>query len=268
MFSFKALTAFCFTLFFFACSGENVSNSTIEKQKETASNSAFDSKLSNKVWYVIGDSFSHGDWSGINPEPTITEGIYKGELPVYPYLIGNRTGCIVKNIAVSGTTLSVVDDRSFSFPKTGKLYKTDFSSADLITIYYGINDSHNKVPIGSIDDTDVSTFYGAYNTTIKYLTEKYPKAKIGIIVSNDCETADYPNATVAVAEKWGIPYLDLDGGIGCQTVLGCSSRNPASDEEKMQALLDQRVSTTNGHPNELGHQIVSECVENWINEFL
>lgn len=45
-----------------------------------------------------------------------------------------------------------------------------FSDADIITIYYGINDSHNYIPIGDIDDMVPTTFYGAFNVALDYLT--------------------------------------------------------------------------------------------------
>ncbi|MCQ2097705.1 MAG: SGNH/GDSL hydrolase family protein [Fibrobacter sp.] len=209
----------------------------------------FDS-LGGKVWYVIGDSFSRGDIKAN-----------------YPYLIGNRTGMSVQNIAVNGSTLSMYGESSakqtFTHPQ-GLLYTTDFSKADYVTIYYGINDSYLEVPIGSIEDTVTTTFYGAFNIALEYLSKHYPKAKIGLIVSNACTTRDYPDATVAIAEKWGLPYLDLDGGVNCPTMLLSSSRNPASEEEKQEVLEQQRISETNYHPNEYAHQLESVCIEQWL----
>lgn len=257
------VVAFSFT----ACSDESSTDGSIAsaEQKETSAklNSSCNN-LSCATWYVTGDSFSHGDWTDVDPAPRIPEGKYAGELPVYSYLIGNRTGCNVKNISANGSTISYVAGSGFTKPSTGLLYTNDFSDANIITIYYGINDSHAKVPIGSIDDTDPTTFYGAFNTTIEYITKHYPKARIGIIVSNGCETEDYPNATVEVAKKWGIPYLDLDAGVNGVTMLSSSPRNPATPEEKQAIFEQQRVCTTNGHPNEYAHALESELIEDWL----
>lgn len=219
--------------------------------------------LDGKKWVVCGDSFSHGDFTSIT-EPHIPDGIYAGQLPVYSYLIGNRTRCNVNNIAVNGGTLSYVDNGGFTKPSTGLLYTTDFSDADYITLYYGINDSHKNVTIGTIDDVDPTTFYGAWNVALEYLITNYPSAKIGVVVSNGCDTADYPTATEAVCKKWGIPYLDLDGGVGCMTMLRCSSRNHASDALKAIRYDQQKVSGTNGHPNELAHKLESTFIEAWL----
>ena len=181
--------------------------------------------LNGVVWYVVGDSFSAGDFEGLDPEPTIKEGKYAGKPPVYSYLIGNRTGCDVRNISAGGTTICYYDTYGFTKPENGIMYRTDFSDADIITIYYGINDSHNYIPIGDIDDMVPTTFYGAFNVALDYLTKNYPKAKIGIIVSNGCTTADYPEATEQIAIKWKLPYLDLDGGVNGITMLRSSSMN-------------------------------------------
>lgn len=221
--------------------------------------------LDGKKWVVCGDSFSHGDFTSIT-EPHIHDGIYAGQLPVYSYLIGNRTRCNVHNIAVNGGTLSYVNNGGFTKPSTGLLYTTDFSDADYITLYYGINDMHQNVPIGTINDTEPTTFYGAWNVAMEYLITNYPGAKIGVIITNGCGASGvaYPTATEAICKKWGVPYLDLDGGVGCTTMLRCSTRNPASDALKDLRYAQQKVSETNGHPNELAHKIESTFIEAWL----
>lgn len=258
-------------------SSSAVENGTVESSAELASSSATESSssaeppvssssksLNGIVWYVIGDSFSAGDFEGIDPTPTIKEGTYAGKLPVYSYLIGNRTGCDVRNISAGGTTLCYYDTYGFTKPETGMLYTTDFSDADIITIYYGINDSHNAIAIGDIDDMNPRTFYGAFNVALDYLTKNYPQAKIGIIVSNGCDTEEYPEATEQIALKWKLPYLDLDGGVNGITMIRSSSRNPASSEEKKRVLKEQWVSESNWHPNEYAHELESHFIEEWL----
>lgn len=193
-------------------SGEHVESSSSSEFVESSSSaessssespvaSSSSKSLEGVVWYVVGDSFSAGDFEGLDPKPTIKEGKYAGKPPVYSYLIGNRTGCDVRNISAGGTTICYYDTYGFTKPENGIMYRTDFSDADIITIYYGINDSHNQIPIGNIDDMDPTTFYGAYNVALDYLTKNYPKAKIGIIVSNGCDTEDYSEATEQIAIK-------------------------------------------------------------------
>ena len=253
-------------------SAESSSSSELVKLSSSAESSSSESPVassSNKsldgiVWYVVGDSFSSGDFEGLDPKPAIKEGKYAGKSPVYSYLIGNRTGCDVRNIAAGGTTICYYDTYGFTKPENGIMYRTDFSDADIITIYYGINDSHNQIPIGNIDDMDPTTFYGAFNVALDYLTKNYPKAKIGIIVSNGCDTEDYPEATEQIAIKWGLPYLDLDGGVNGITMLRSSSRNPTPDAEKKEILKQQWVHEHNWHPNEYAHELESHFIEEWL----
>ena len=248
---------------------DSVESSSSEKPVETSSSespvkSSSSKSLNGVVWYVVGDSFSAGDFEGLDPKPTIQEGPYAGKPPVYSYLIGNRTGCDVRNISAGGTTICYYDTYGFTKPENGIMYRTDFSDADIITIYYGINDSHNHIPIGNIDDMDPTTFYGAFNVALDYLTKNYPKAKIGIIISNGCDSEDYPEATEQIAIKWGLPYLDLDGGVNGITMLRSSSRNPTSDEEKKEILKQQWVHEHNWHPNEYAHELESHFIEEWL----
>ncbi|MBR3073431.1 SGNH/GDSL hydrolase family protein [Fibrobacter sp.] len=254
-----------------SCSVESSSSEFMESSSSAESNSSESPAVSSSskslngvVWYVVGDSFSAGDFEGLDPKPTIKEGKYAGKLPVYSYLIGNRTGCDVRNIAAGGTTICYYDTYGFTKPENGIMYRTDFSDADIITIYYGINDSHNQIPIGNIDDMDPTTFYGAFNVALDYLTKNYPKAKIGIIVSNGCDTEDYPEATEQIAIKWGLPYLDLDGGVNGITMLRSSSRNPTPDAEKKEILKQQWVHEHNWHPNEYAHELESHFIEEWL----
>ena len=253
-------------------SAESSSSSELVKSSSSAESSSSElpvvssssKSLEGVVWYVVGDSFSSGDFEGLDPKPTIKEGKYAGKSPVYSYLIGNRTGCDVRNIAVGGTTICYYDTYGFTKPENGIMYRTDFSDADIITIYYGINDSHNQIPIGNIDDMDPTTFYGAFNVALDYLTKNYPKAKIGIIVSNGCDTEDYPEATEQIAIKWKLPYLDLDGGVNGITMLRSSSRNPTPDAEKKEILKQQWVHEHNWHPNEYAHELESHFIEEWL----
>ena len=112
------------------------------------------------------------------------------------------------NLAQNGYTLAKVGSASSNVVE--REFSQIPSNVDIITIYIGINDSHQNVPIGDIDSTDETTFMGAYNSLIGKLYANYPDVKIGIIVSNGCDSEDYPQATLQIAKKWGIPYLDLN----------------------------------------------------------
>ena len=67
--------------------------------------------LYGKKWTVCGDSFSHGDFTGLPEEEWyLTEGRYKGQMRVYPYFIGNRNDMEIVNLAINGETLALAGD--------------------------------------------------------------------------------------------------------------------------------------------------------------
>lgn len=62
----------------------------------TKTNDSVNNILYGKKWAVIGDSFSHGDFTGLEGGFTIESGIYKGKNKVYGYLIGNRNNMVIQ----------------------------------------------------------------------------------------------------------------------------------------------------------------------------
>lgn len=234
--------------------------------------------LYGKKYTVVGDSFSDGAFSGSSEPHTITEGKYFGKNAVYGYLIGNRNNMEIQHLAAGGRTLASPSDGSFTNCVTNEnVYKAVDPDSNYLTIYIGINDSHHRpgssggdgedntgvIEIGNIDDDTINTFYGAWNTVLKYWIENYPYLKIGIIVSNGCETDDYRKATIAIAKKWGIPYIDLNGDE--RTPMMNRSTNPeASNIAKELRNKALRVSETNWHPSVKAHEYESYIIEDFL----
>lgn len=236
------------------------------------------SSLYGKKWAAIGDSFTYGDFTGSQEDYIIREGKYTGKNAVYDYLIGNRNNMEIQHLAAGGRTLATPSDGSFTNCVTqDSVYKAIDSDVDYITIYIGINDSHHapgsvgddgedktgEITVGEITDSTINTFYGAWNAVMKYWIETYPFAKIGIIVSNGCDTDEYRVATIEIAKKWGIPYIDLNGDE--RTPMMNRSTNPnVSQESKNARNIAFRVTETNQHPNVKAHEYESYIIENFL----
>ena len=240
--------------------------------------------LYSKKWAVCGDSFSNGDFTGLTDNNTITNGIYAGKNKVYGYLIGNRNNMVIQHMALGGRTLATPADLSFtnSFSyiqnqTANSNYTQIDEDADYATFYFGINDSHHRpgatgsdgedqtgiIEVGTIDDNSNTTFYGAWNVMLEWLLVNRPFTKLGIIVSNGCETDEYRVATISIAKKWGIPYIDLNGDE--RTPMMLRSTNPnISSSAKAARLNSQRVSETNTHPNTKAHEYESTFIENFL----
>lgn len=235
--------------------------------------------LYGKKWAVCGDSFSAGDFSNaLDTDYTITEGLYKGQKKVYGYLIGNRNNMVIQNLSSGGRTMATPSDGTFTNCFSKDIYKTIDTDVDYITLYFGINDSHHRsaatgtdgedtagvIEIGTINDTDNTTFYGAWNVVIDYLITNYPNAHIGILVSNGCETDDYRVATIAVAKKFGIPYIDLNGDERTPCMIRSTNSEIASSVRTARTKQWTVNYGTNNHPNAQAHEYESIFIENFL----
>lgn len=220
--------------------------------------------LYGKKYVSCGDSFTEGDFTGADFNYKFTDGDYFGKNIVYPYIIGVRNRMEVVNEAKSGSTIT--DTANNSFSHSGGRYTQIPSDADYITLKFGINDWHVNCPIGTIDDTTNTTFYGAWNVVMEYLITNHPTAKIGIIITNGLNGdggEEYAEAERAIAKKWGVPYLDEDKGEQVGLIFR-SNRTDVNDIVKNLRFNEFKVSDTNGHPNVKCHEYESTIVENWL----
>lgn len=219
--------------------------------------------LNGKIWYAIGDSSTEGDFDSII-QPNLEWGLYKGQKPVYPFFIGNRTGMIVHNLAKCGGVIATIDDQPnrYQFSKDGVYNAIVGKDADYITIWLGANDMWQHVPIGTINDTDTHTFYGAWNTLLDYYSRNYPKAKLGVVVSYWC-SKEYAEAVIKVSAKYGVPTLNLYNDPSLPVTVG-SQRPDVSATVKEYRNKQWVVSETNSHASAEYHEIESYFIENWL----
>lgn len=240
--------------------------------------------LRGKKWAVFGDSFTDGARSGL-----LTEGKYQGRRCVYPYIIGNRTDMEIIRFFESGRTLAYPANpgdftNSVTNPASAAYYQNVPEDVDYITIYLGINDGHHAsgdsgtdgestegvIPIGTIDDDTTSTYYGAWNVVLPWLMEHRPFAHIGILVSNGCDSDDYRLAQIAIAKKYGIPYIDLNGDEHTPAMIRTTNPDIPSAVKtliKKKQAVDYDGTVTgseNHHPNDAAHEFESRFIENFL----
>lgn len=244
--------------------------------------------LYKKKWAVIGDSFTAGDFSGWTDENglsgTSSPVLYDSETKMYktyPWWIMKRNDMQIQNFYQGGRTLATPADGTFKNSITyNDMYKQIDKDVDYITIYLGINDGHHMpgssgddgedttgaIPIGTESDTTTATFYGAWNVLLKDLITLYPYAHIGIIISNGMDTDEHVRASIKMAKKWGIPYLNLDSGYDVPLLNRTrkGTRTETCDEARAIRNAQYRVSDSNGHPNHLVHKFQSTFIENFL----
>lgn len=228
--------------------------------------------LYGKKWAVFGDSFSEG--SGVG---TLDKGKYKGQNKCYPYIIGNRNDMEIQKLFLSGRMIATPTSGNTTNSVSTNIYQQVDVDVDFITLYLGINDSGNlfgsgsdgedynrPITIGDINSTDIHTFYGAWNVVLKWLIENRPFAHIGIIVSNGMDSNDdLRKAEIAIANKWGIPFIDLNGDE--RTPMMHRSTNPNHSQDAKNARLSAfRISASNTHPNAKAYEYESTFIENFL----
>lgn len=233
--------------------------------------------LTGRKWTVCGDSFTNGNFTGATGATTIRSGVYAGKPATYGWLIGSRNNMIIQHLAAGGRTLATPADGSFSNCFSKDIYQTVAEDADYATLYFGINDSHHRpgstgsdgedqsgvIPIGTDSDTTASTFCGAWNVVLEWLLTNRPDTHVGVLVSNGCETDDYRTATIRACERWGVPYLDLNGDARCP-MMNRSTNATHSQQARDLRTTRWRVSETNMHPNAAAHEYESRFIEAWL----
>ena len=132
-----------------------------------------------------------------------------------------------QNVGSSGTTIAVPPDEALRPYAFVRRYTDIDERSALIFVFGGTNDYGNDVPLGTPTDTDPMTFYGALNTLVAGLKEKYPNAillfatplqrddtRLGAPETTPYNGAgatmeNYRQAILAVCEANGIETLDL-----------------------------------------------------------
>ena len=257
-----------------------LSNTLKSEVKDIINSSSSKNILSNKKWCACGDSFTSWTtetYKGSDyPNITNKDGNYK----TYPFWIGSRNNMTVLNYAQSGETITTPTGAYSNIAFTNNIYKTIPLDVDYITLWFGINDaSHIRgdsqegesvdgtITLGTIDDTSVNTFYGAWNTVCEYLLTNYPYAHIGIIITNGTQNPDIVNAEIAIAQKWGIAYLDLNGDYKVPLMNRVDGKaNVCEKAKQLRKSAFQVPETETGawHPNVKAHEYESTFIENFL----
>lgn len=256
--------------------GVSLSNTQLEEVKNAA---MFSSILTGKKWAVCGDSFTNGGGTGT----VIESGKYAGENYTYPWIIGNRCDMEIAQFFDGGRTLAfpAIPDtftNSLTNPNADWYYQNIPADVDYITIYLGINDEHHSsggsggdgedntgiIPIGTLSDNTTTTYLGAWNVVLTWLISNRPNAHIGIIVTNGIANNDqYRQGQIAIAQKYGIPYIDLNGDARTPAMLRTSNPNISSTVK--QILIGKwAVSQSNQHPNDAAQLFESSFIQAFL----
>ena len=214
-------------------------------QKENLSVPMFakiDDHLYEKKLACVGDSIT---------EATNPEGGYFAN---YAELAAARHNMTVYKDGKGGSTMTNIESNIPPF--SAERYLNVPSDYDILTIWFGWNDAAYAT-VGTIDDTEDTTFYGAYKKVLDYFIATYPTKKIGLIVPyGNASVEPFRVAVRALSEMYGVPCLDLADGKQCSLLWGTAN---AAQEARRAALTYDST-----HPNQAGHEYLSTMYEEFI----
>ena len=167
-----------------------------------------------KFWSSLGDSITQRD--------------------TYQIYVAKEFGFEKKHYGVSGTTVADYEELSNkdSIMCSDARINAITDKSDLITVLAGTNDWVNNVPLGTINDTSVLTFYGAYKQMLEKLIKRFPTKKIccftppyglyggdGFTESGyknklGLTVGDYGKVVIEVCRLYGVPCGDIYGNAG------------------------------------------------------
>lgn len=232
--------------------------------------------LFEKKIVFCGDSFTAGDFNGYVDSSGKTgiesdaydpiEKMYK----TYPWWIFQRTGCNKIMKAAAGYKLTNNATTSFTNPNSIIYYQSIPTDADYIVIQFGLNDA--AYSFGEIDSTDNTTWNGALNEVLNYITLNIPNAKILIIASDAWMTYAQRNVLKESARSWGVGFLDLKDISFPLMINGKYTEDMTQENYSLKEIAKTRadekykVTTTNSHPNVLAHKDRSFLIQKKLEE--
>ena len=208
-------------------------------------------ELKGKKINFLGDSITEGacldDWNN-----------------VYWMRLGRETGATVRGYGIGGTRIAPrlnperPGEEGFGQYFGSRVEAMD-PDADIVVVWGGTNDfGHGDVPLGTIDDRDNTTFYGALHCLYRALWEKYPTATIVVMtplhrVGEHDTLNEHGNPAIApfkvirdtiieVAAYYSFPVVDL---------YAISNLNPELP------IIKETFMPDGLHPNDAGHERIA-----------
>lgn len=207
------------------------------------------SPLNGKNYVAFGDSWTYG-------HQIASTSTYSG-------IAAQKNGMTYKNDSWNGATMTSCENTYESFSNKIDQLSNDIIDADYITLAFGLNDKSKQVPIGVSSDTDISTYYGAWNTSIDKILSWNPDAHVGILLLGQNLNQSFYDATIDVAKTNGIPFFDMNNDPTLPPLI-----YNRIDNSVKQSIMSKRYAeffdVTKSHPNSKWH----EYVAGMLSEFL
>ena len=227
--------------------------------------------VSIKIFAIDNDINPWENRSAVFVGDSITAG--SGTTKIYFEYLAERLGLSsVTPMGVGGSCISAASNYGQSNQPLINRYQ-NIPSADLIVVFMGTNDYGHETPLGSVNDTQDGTFYGALNTIVPELVSNHTSSKVvfvtplhryGFGTSNILGTkytydsvpngvgatlGDYAEAITTVCANNDVPVIDLYA----EYILDPSD-----------AVIRTEYMPDGLHPNAVGHEVIAGIMESHI----
>lgn len=227
--------------------------------------------LVGKVICCCGDSITYGDdmdTEGFTNESNCT--VYQSDSSgnftqitenfrkTWNWQIANRNKMTLYNAGVNGSTMQGISSRNGFSVENGRYTKLP-NNIDYLLIWFGWNDTAYGT-LGTISDTTNESYYGGYNVVLPYLINKYPYAKIALIVPFGTDEG-HRNAIRLLGNKWGVAVWDnYQGG----TPLYYGKEDSVGVEQSVILSNRAKFQANGAHPNFKGHRQLGDMIEEFL----
>ena len=234
-------------------------------------NSGDSDNVNDKLWgktiVFCGDSITRGGAigdGGTTDDPAVPTYIRSGNsfnrvssgvIKSYAYQIAERHAMTYYNDGISGSTMQGMQENS-GFSLANGRYTTLPNNIDYLVIFFGWNDTAYG-SLGTIDDNTNESYYGGYNVVIPYLQNKYPYAKICLVVPYGTDTG-HRNAIRLLCNKWGLSCFDM---YGAGTPLFFGKEEDVGVLSSVVTANKAKFLSDGTHPNVLGHKQIADMLE-------
>jgi len=211
------------------------------ERHEIASSGAAESPLKGKKITVCGDSISAGYLANTN----------------WPTIVGQKTGAIVTNLAVTGASLGYKQGLACIAQQVQSIVE----APDYVVIMGGCNDFMANIPVGTKTDADYSTTRGSLTLMLGHLQKNFPTTKIlvatdmpfsGGIPTEDSwfELRQFLAGIAETCDIYHIPFLNLMSNFGL---------NP-----QIQEIKDLYYANDLIHLTDLGQNYLAEKMQKFL----
>ena len=206
---------------------------------------------------TIGDSITRGTYTGVDdPCPLSVAN------PNFSELLRQKLGFTeLKCYGINGVCISRTSYQNPEYSISRNFDNTE--DGDFLIIAGGTNDFGTNVELGTKDDREDVSFYGALYVLYSKVISRMPKEKVVVIIPIKREHEDKPNSVGYLLEDYRRAIIERATEFGFNLVDGKKMAIDPSDKESKKKYISDGL-----HPTQEGHYIYADYVYDCIKDLI